>query len=290
MNTLLCCIGRNENKYVRYFIEYYKKLGVTNICLFDNNRDNEEDFNDSIGDYINDGYVILKDYRNRTVCQNDAYNECYELYGDKYDWIMFFDLDEFLSLNDNEYKTISEYLSEDFLEKYDMIHINWMIYGDSDKLYYENKPILERLTKPIDFYKNVSYDFPENFHVKSIIRGGLKNIKFVENSHTIINDIKCCNDIGEPLISTNAFSNISYEKCFLKHFTTKTIDEYCEKVIRGLPDRQYNPYGIEDYIKNHFFNINEITKEKLDIIYEKIGINMFYLLPNKINYKQLLYQ
>ena len=67
MKTLLCCIGRRENQHIREFVEWYKKLGFTNIVLYDNNYDGEEDFHDAIGDYIDDGYVILKDYTRENV-------------------------------------------------------------------------------------------------------------------------------------------------------------------------------------------------------------------------------
>ena len=125
MKTLLCCIGRLENQYIREYVEYYKLVGVTNICLYDNNKDGEDDFRDVIGDYIDSGFVILKDYRNRKLCQLQTYEECYEEYKDKYNWIMFFDCDEFLTFGDTKYKNINQYLSEDFLELYDMIHIIW---------------------------------------------------------------------------------------------------------------------------------------------------------------------
>ena len=104
--VLLCCIGRRENQYIREFVEYYKNLGFDNICLYDNNYDGEDRFEDAIGDYIANGYVFLKDYRNRSVCQLQAYQECYDNYKDEYDWIAFFDIDEFLSLvNDNDIHT-----------------------------------------------------------------------------------------------------------------------------------------------------------------------------------------
>ena len=46
MKTLLCCIGRRENDYIREFVEYNKVLGFTNICLYDNNYNGEEDFHE----------------------------------------------------------------------------------------------------------------------------------------------------------------------------------------------------------------------------------------------------
>ena len=61
MKTLVCSIGRLENKYIREWVEYYKNLGFTNIVLYDNNYDGEEHFEDVIGDYIESGFVILKD-------------------------------------------------------------------------------------------------------------------------------------------------------------------------------------------------------------------------------------
>lgn len=85
MKTLLCCIGRLENQYIREYVEYYKNLGVTNICIYDNNYDGEEHFEDAIGNYIDDGFVIIKDCRNRKAYQMQAYMDCYKEYGKMYD-------------------------------------------------------------------------------------------------------------------------------------------------------------------------------------------------------------
>ena len=94
MKTLLCCIGRKENRYVRDWVEYHKSLGITNIYLMDNNYDGEEDFREVINDYIDNGYVILKDCKNKKSHQLKGYTECYETYGNDYDWIIFIDIDE----------------------------------------------------------------------------------------------------------------------------------------------------------------------------------------------------
>ena len=178
MKTLLCCIGRRENQHIREFVEWYKNLGFTNIVLYDNNYDGEEDFRDAIGDYIDDGYVILKDYRNKRKCQLEAYNSCYNEYKDDYDWFAFFDCDEFLVLTKK--KTIDEYLSSILFKNFDMIHLNWMCYGDSDLLESDDRTLNEMFTKPIPYDKHITYDFPENNHIKTIIRGGgkCKNIVY----------------------------------------------------------------------------------------------------------------
>jgi hypothetical protein len=60
---LLVCIAKMENNYIREFVEYYKKQGFDNICLLDNNDPDGERFEDVINDYIESGFVILKDVR-----------------------------------------------------------------------------------------------------------------------------------------------------------------------------------------------------------------------------------
>lgn len=65
MNTLLCCIAKTENQYIREFIEYYKTLGVSHICIFDNNDKDGERFESVIRDYIDYGFVTVIDYRGK---------------------------------------------------------------------------------------------------------------------------------------------------------------------------------------------------------------------------------
>lgn len=274
MKTLLCCIGRLENQYIREYVEYYKNLGVTNICLFDNNYDGEEDFRDVIGDYIDDGFVILKDYRNRKVCQLDAYNECYLTYGKEYDWIAFFDIDEFMFIHGN--KKINEYLSQKEFSNYDMIHINWMLFGDGGKLKNDGSQLLQRIEKPLDINSKTLYNFPDNFHVKSIIRGNLNTVSWNQTPHTPTNNFRCCNASGEECISNSPFTPYDFRKAGLLHFTTKTAEEYAMKIKRGFPDG--NTVTKEKQVEI-FFKRNDITKEKIEIFKEILDIDMSHLLP-----------
>lgn len=274
MKILLCCIGRLENAYIKEFVEYYKILGVTNICLFDNNYDGEEDFNDVIGDYIKDGFVILKDYRNRKVCQLDAYNECYKTYGGEYDWIAFFDIDEFMFINCN--KTIGEYLARPEFNEYDMLHINCLLFGDGGQLRNDGRYLLHRITQPLDINHSTEYKFPDNFHVKSIIRGGLKEVLWTCTPHTPVCNIKCCNSFGILCDGNSPFVGYDFRNAGIRHFTTKTAEEYAQKIKKGFPDA--NPKTKVDMVEL-FFKRNEVTPEKVAIFKEINGIDMSHLLP-----------
>ena len=279
MKTLLCCIGRKENKHIREFIEWYKAIGFTNIVLCDNNYDGEEDFHDAIGDYIDSGFVIIKDYRNRVKCQLDAYNSCYNEYSGDYDWIAFFDCDEILVLTKK--KTIDEYLSSILFKNFDMIHINWMCYGDSDLLESGSGTLNETFTKPIPYEKNVAYNFPENNHIKTIIRGGMNEcVLFRDTPHTPYIVLDCCNNRGIRCNSAWPFVKYDFSEAYLKHFSTKTITDYCEKMKKGFPDQKWDGSRIKELIETRFFKYNTPTKEKLDIVKTELGLDMTYLIQN----------
>ena len=138
MKVALCAIGRLENNYIREWVEHYKMLGFDNIILYDNNYDGEDHFEDVISDYIDSGFVILKDVRNeKGLIQVKSYNECYHTYSNDYDWISFFDIDEFLTLNE-KFKSIKDYLSCKELNNFNCIRINWIIYDDNNLINVKN--------------------------------------------------------------------------------------------------------------------------------------------------------
>lgn len=279
LTTLVCCIGKNENRYVREYVEWYKKIGVTHIRIYDNNDLDGEHFEEVIGDYIDEGFVEIINYRGREVCQLQAYDECYKQLGVQYDWILFIDCgDEYLDFNG--YNNIVEYLSDPIFKNYDMIHVNLMTFGDGGNTRYDNRPLMERIKEPIPFDRHVAYNFPENNHVSSILRGGLTGVDWVHGlTHTPhAPHLKCCNEKGVPTMPLSPFEDYSFEKAFFRHYTTKTAEEYCDKMKRGFPDQKWDGSRIKNLVETRFFRTNEVTQEKVDIFKKELGIDMSYLL------------
>jgi hypothetical protein len=120
------------------------------------------------------------------------------------------------------------------------------------------------------------YDFPDNFHCKSIIRGGLKEVNWDKTSHTPNNYIKCCNSYGIECESISPFVPYDFRNAGLRHFSTKTAEEYALKIKKGFPDG-YN-IGKENMVKL-FFKRNEVTAEKVEIFKEMLDVDFSYLLP-----------
>lgn len=259
-NIALCAIGRQENLYAREFVEHYKNLGFSKIIIMDNNYDGEEHFEDVLQDHINQGFVIIEDYRGKTKCQMNGYTEMYKKYGNEYDWIAFLDFDEFLILPNH--KSISDFLENK--SNFEVVLVNWLCMTDNNLVRYDPRPLMERFTQPMDIMKPVQYNFPDNCHIKSIVKGHLPCVRFISNPHIPTNQLKCCNADG-MMVNSSPWQQINYNNAYLKHFTTKTIEEWLTRKMKvGTPDR--DPSQFLPFYKDRFFKINKITQEKLDFI------------------------
>ena len=280
MKVMLCTIARQENDYIREFVEYHKDLGVDNICIFDNNRDGEEDFHDVIGDYIDSGYVILKDRRNLKDgrIQQEAYNACYQEYRDKYDWFIFFDVDEFMFIQNGW--TLKQYLAWQAFRRFNCIHVNLMCYGDGGMVRNDGRKLMERITEPIDLNNKVLYDFPENFHVSPIVRGGLKYVDFDKFAHNPNMDGHCCNGSGIECGMDSPFTPYDYRMAGVRHYTTKTAEEYIKKIKKGACDGT-NASQKPEVMVDLFFRRNEATEEKVKLFKDELGVDFSYLIQRK---------
>lgn len=264
MRTLLCCIGRQENKYIREFVEYHKKLGFTNICLYDNNREDEEHFEDAIGDYIDSGYVILKNWRGIELCQSQSYDDCYSTYQEEYDWFAFFDCDEFLTFKNHA--TVEEYLSQPKFNGYDVISVNWMCYGDNGIVRSpESNSVLDVYTDPIPYPTTVLFNVPINTWIKVMVKSGTY-MKFEDcTSHFPKGKFMNCNAQGRAILNPTRFLSYNFDEAWLRHYATKSTEDYALKLLRGYPDYVVDSDQVKNLIVNYYFHMNKPTEEKVEL-------------------------
>ena len=64
--------------------------------MYDNNNINGEYFDNIVFDYIKQGFIKIKNWRGIKSPQMMIYHDCYNNYYDKYDWLLFNDIDEYL--------------------------------------------------------------------------------------------------------------------------------------------------------------------------------------------------
>ena len=270
MKVALICCGRLENQYAVEFVEYYQNLGFDNIYICDNNYDSDEPsehFETVLQPYIETGFVIIRNYRNYPGVQMYCYQTTYQDISNNYDWVTFLDFDEFLTFTKDN--NVKDYLSRNCFKKYKQILINWKTYGDNNLIYNDDKPCLERFTKPRPKYADGKFKMPENLHVKYFLRTKLNISDINITQHAAYGELLnnyTCNNKGIKITDIKPFQEINWSLAYIKHFTTKTIDEFINnKFIKGTCDGNQN---FPNYPIEWFFKYNKITNKKLKYLKE----------------------
>jgi hypothetical protein len=255
----ICSIGKNENLYVKEFIEYYLSSGVKKIIIYDNNDINGENFKDIIQNHYSK-WVTIIDVRGMTSIQIPIYNYCYKNNYVKYDWIGFIDFDEYLYIKNNS--NINSFLSNKRFEKCELVFFNWMFYNDNNLIKYDNRTLNERFKKPTKM----------SIQGKSFVRGGNKKLLIPSTLIFGINIHSVCNSKGEKLTKIEV-SPLAY----IKHYYTKTVEEFCNKINKGNAHFHKNhPYyfNVINSRIHLFFTLNEITVKKIKILEKCTKLNL----------------
>ena len=279
MKVALCVCGRLGNRYVSEYVKHYKNLGFDHIYIGDNNRDGEENFKDVLQSDIDENFVTLYDYRHLTAFTDLIYTYFTDMYNklsNEYDWIAFFDMDEFLTLVKDT--NIKDYLSRECFKNANQILINWKTYTDNDLIYDDGRPCLERFTTPMDINKYVQYgDIKENQHIKCIVRTKIANVK-CESVHCLSAELlenTTYNNCGTKIMP-DTYQEINYELSYIKHFFTKTINEFINNRIKKWVNWDFHNFV---FTLNNFFKVNNLTQEKIN-----------YLIQNGYNVDDLIKQ
>lgn len=210
MKVALVCIAKNEDHYIEEWGRYHIKLGFDQIFI-----------------YQNDWLCSFEDERvtklvlNGPTKQTEAYNSFIGNFRNEYDWVAFFDVDEFLVLKKHSH--IKDFISD--YSEYKGIGINWVVFGSNGhtEILDGEYSLLKRFTKRENGVDQ---------HIKSIIK--LKDnynvTMYVHNpNHPIVNTNKNLFEGPFNLEKTDDIAQIN-------HYFCKTRSEFEEKIKRGRSD------------------------------------------------------
>ena len=138
LKVCLCTLGKQENRYIKEFVRHYKKYGVDKIYLYDNNDEDGEKFEDVISSDIEKGFVEIINWRGKTSPLLDIMNNCYKNNMANYDWLLFYEIDEYIHLHNYNIKS---FLNQEKFEGCQLIYLNMICHTDNNKLYYQNQPL-----------------------------------------------------------------------------------------------------------------------------------------------------
>lgn len=273
-------MGKKENLYSKEFMEYYMKLGVDHIFIYDNN----EPFTEKISDTLDNRYRNRITFYDTNILnishQSKAFTDCYKNNINKFDWFIMVDMDEYLYIVDD---TLKNYLTNRIFNKCDFIKIHWVNSKDNNLLYYEPKPLFERFKPP----------YIKSIYIKSIIRGNIPNLTYWVHSPMISpKRNRTCTNYGKIIKYTDmnfeSILKINIDKSYIIHFRFKSTEEFINKYKRGYSNwhgNQTNDVLLERL--STYFEENGITLEKIDYIEKELKLNMtsfrnkFYL--NSLN-------
>ena len=136
-------IARQEERYLKEWIEYHLSLGIDFIYIYDNN--DEDGLDDFLRTVLNkDDYnkiEVIPWHEPMEFQQFAALEDCINKHKFDIKWLLTIDVDEFLAL---------EMSLCDFLEEFKYaseIYLSWQSFNANGQLYYEDKPVMERFTE-----------------------------------------------------------------------------------------------------------------------------------------------
>ena len=263
----ICTLVKQENLYIREYLDHYKKYGINKIYLYDNNDIDGEKIEDVISDYIKSGFVETVNWRGQLKAIFNILNDCYKKHKEEYDWVMLSEIDEYIHLYNN-YTKVSTFLNEPKFKNCEVVHLNLVCHTDNEKLNYENKPLKERFPKIVPS----SMKGGKTLEIKPILRGHLNNT-YINCLHRGNIGAKDCDGFGQAHKFTAIYTlepDTTYY--YYDHYYSKSTEEFIKKVKRR------GGYEISDNFCRErikkYFEENTLTMEKILMIENGTGFDL----------------
>lgn len=234
MNVAIFTVIKNERDYLNDFLKYHTEMGLHIFVFEDLFSDSHTDicskydnvFLHSITElYREDELPDLIDRRTRHVpSQTDFINRGLRyIHSLKvYDWCWLIDIDEYVTCTESFPDILDNY------KDYDAVSVYWQNYGCSGHLY---KPIYDR---PIyDIYtEKCGYELHKDRVRNNITKFCVNMRKWHHGQKYKIHNAQVR---WVKVDFTFNHSAVVFEPLYLRHYITKSFEEYCHKVyVRGM--------------------------------------------------------
>eukprot|EP00892_Ulva_mutabilis_P000949 jgi/Ulvmu1/10855/UM007_0029.1 len=247
-SVAICATMKHENSTdVREWLLHYQQLGVEHVYLTENALQPTAHLRAQVDDFVQSGFLTYAtDASDRA--QLKVYYNCMLANHGKYNWLAFFDLDEFLLLGPGEQQRLPDFLDE--YKQYPGLSVHWVLVGPSGR---RNRPesggVLRHYTqcagKARRMVKTIANTFfltniathPHNFEFRygalpvnelgREIEPRYKSLCLPRGADTPDSGVRCYQDAG----SMQPASSVA--KVALFHYTTKSRADFAAKLERG---------------------------------------------------------
>ena len=209
----LCAIAKDESPFIREWIAYHYYIGFEKIYIYDN--ESQTPIRDIVSDFYD--LKICDTYRlDGLSMQNTAYDLCLRDHGDEFEWLAFFDIDEFLCLKTD---TDVRSLLYDY-DAYPCLSVQWDLFSSSG-----------HLGRPDGFVTlNYTESLGYNHNCKCILRPEKTTMAYSAH-HFAFTDGYAVNPAFQPGIG--AYALIATEKVCLNHYAYRSQQDFAEKLAKS---------------------------------------------------------
>ena len=239
MNSCILTVIKNEQQYLDEWIKYHLELGIDHFFIFEDiDSDSHKEICDKYGDRVSlksvDTILNEEDRKKARELKLTKYRnpQCiYFLNGliwikskNQYDWCFVIDNDEFITF-ENESSKLEDVLS--LYNGYDAIDIQWKCYGANGhikKPNYKGKGLIGTYTKESYGYGNLDL----KWEMKTCYNLNTFKPSHFLDTHRHTDE---CNWCKTDFTKSN---KIVYDTVYLRHYITKSWEEYIAKRKRGF--------------------------------------------------------
>ena len=221
----LCCTVKDEDPFLKEWLAYHALIGFEHFIVYDDRS--AVPVAELLGDWVSPEQVtIIRTPGGQP--QSATYSHCLETFGDKYFWLAFLDLDEFIRLEpegagEEQGNDIRFFLAE--FEPYAALGLNWRMFSSAGH---------ER-TPPGPVIGNYARCLGDDAHIKSIVQpaktkgyAGPHSFFPKESRHAV-------NPEHFPIPSGFPFSVAATRRAAVNHYFYKSRECFRAKIERGNP-------------------------------------------------------
>lgn len=270
-------IVKNEARYLREFILFYKATGADRIYIYDN--DSTDNLLETIEPFLKSGLVVYRKWSGRSV-QTAAYRDVIRRTKHRTKWLALIDADEFLF---SPLGRMPDQLKA--YERFPGIGVNWLMYGPNGHVQRPEGLVMDNYTTTL-----AEYGAGINCHIKSIVQP--EEVFCVFHTHYVIYKKRkyAVNENCDPIDNYNSyiprtgksFTQTNNRRIFrINHYGTKSLEDLKEKCLRGYADgspnasfkeqlRTFEAPLIQDYTIKPYADIVRHKLEEKEVRHRKV--------------------
>ena len=232
MSVCLVTIAKNEAKFLVEWLAHYLSLGVDHIFVFDNDSTDETAAILDVAARSHGVTPIPWPSRERESPQITAYNFALKRHAARFEWVCFFDCDEFLVLKEDA--DIHAFLGR-FDATVGAVAINWLTFGSGGRITSDYQLVTET------FRTGAPAGAGNNRHIKTVAR--VASVQRMGIHDCVLSTGRYIHPDGEPLVmprKRGIAKRIDHSLAQLNHYQVKSKADFEEKVLRGRAGKAAN--------------------------------------------------